>query len=1133
MELELKFDPITGKLRLVVGGCRTISEVSLGKWLNETSNLFITNLQQQLTFATYDEETNIWTLNVDTVVSQIDSTMIYNLLEGTFDEINQEITNLSQQVENFGITYSQIQGALVFKEDKIVLGTTAQYWRGDKTWQTLNTSVVPEGSNQYFTTARARAALSQGQGITYDPNTGIISANPSQIVDPGSVQNAVAAMLVNSPTASWNTSGGQVSLTINLSSFTTSQLAEGSNLYWTQARFDNAFSAKTTSQLAEGSNLYFTVARARTAFSAGPGIYISPSGVISTTGIAGGGSLDVEQVQDIIGAMLTSSPSLAWLYNDSSGTLFANVRLNPFTTDDLDEGTSNLYYTDARARAAIDVTGGLLTYNSTTGVIGLTADAFDSRYVQLAGSYANPTWITSLALSKITGLTAALDGREPTITAGTTAQYWRGDKTWQTLNTSVVPEGTNLYYTDLRARLAISVDGGVLSYNPTTGVIYLDPAPEAYDARYVRVSAFYSNPSWITSLDISKITGLTAALDGREPTITAGTTAQYWRGDKAWVTLNTTAVPEGSNQYFTTARARDAISVDGGILSYIDGIIYLYDYSFDDSYVRLDGSYANPSWITSLAWSKITGAPTISGTTNYVSKFTGANTLGNSQIFDNGINVLIASVVDNTFAKLQTPNISLGVNQWNYSSEGTQRLYYVNGGGAFYKVPLGSVHGFRFGDKELMTIYGSVSATDLYLGAENTSSRINLYFLNASGSTLSSSNRIAVLANESNSDINLFDYDGTTFRNWIKTVASTNQLQLSNSLYVNYGGDVGIGTTTPTQKLHVNEGFILSKRSGDARVQVDDGNQTWSIASGQAGAGIFSLVQENVAIRLAAFNNGQFRFNAYTTPSSFTGTAAGMLAFDSSGNVISRDNVRSDSANDGRYTQFGHTHPIANITGLQAALDGKSNNGHNHDDRYYTEGELNTSGAGGSVHWDNISNKPGSFNPNSHNHDDRYYTESESDGRYTQFGHNHDDRYYTEGELNTSGGGGSVHWNNVSNKPFILTSESDPTGVSAVGFSWDSAETLRINVNLNNGVNKQGTVNLHNHFAVLDGGYYNTFYSVNSFNSTVVFGDGIVTHSSNKKWKLAEAVSLGYSPTPSTTALKVQIDGTDYFVLIA
>lgn len=43
------------------------------------------------------------------------------------------------------------------------------------------------------------------------------------------------------------------------------------------------------------------------------------------------------------------------------------------STDDLPEGTTNLYYTTARARGAISVTGPL-SYNSNTGVIGLGID---------------------------------------------------------------------------------------------------------------------------------------------------------------------------------------------------------------------------------------------------------------------------------------------------------------------------------------------------------------------------------------------------------------------------------------------------------------------------------------------------------------------------------------------------------------------------------------------------------------------------------------------------------------------------------------------------------------------------------------------------------------------------------------
>lgn len=47
---------------------------------------------------------------------------------------------------------------------------------------------------------------------------------------------------------------------------TTSDIAEGTNLYYTQGRFDSAFSAKSTSNLSEGSNLYYTQARFDSAF---------------------------------------------------------------------------------------------------------------------------------------------------------------------------------------------------------------------------------------------------------------------------------------------------------------------------------------------------------------------------------------------------------------------------------------------------------------------------------------------------------------------------------------------------------------------------------------------------------------------------------------------------------------------------------------------------------------------------------------------------------------------------------------------------------------------------------------------------------------------------------------------------
>lgn len=51
-------------------------------------------------------------------------------------------------------------------------------------------------------------------------------------------------------------------------SSTTSDLTEGSNLYYTAARFNSAFSGKTTADLTEGSNLYYTDARVKSAAAA-------------------------------------------------------------------------------------------------------------------------------------------------------------------------------------------------------------------------------------------------------------------------------------------------------------------------------------------------------------------------------------------------------------------------------------------------------------------------------------------------------------------------------------------------------------------------------------------------------------------------------------------------------------------------------------------------------------------------------------------------------------------------------------------------------------------------------------------------------------------------------------------------
>jgi hypothetical protein len=91
----------------------------------------------------------------------------------------------------------------------------------------------------------------------------------------------------------------------------------------------------------------------------------------------------------------------------------------------------------------------------------------------------------------------------------------------------------------------------------------------------------------------------------------------------------------------------------------------LADSGIDDINVIVStGSYANPAWITSLAWTKITGAPsgivTGTGTTNYLPKFTGASTIGNSNIQDNGS--LVSVAVATTFSSIVTVSDLLTIN---------------------------------------------------------------------------------------------------------------------------------------------------------------------------------------------------------------------------------------------------------------------------------------------------------------------------------------------------------------------------------------------------------------------------------------------------------------------------------------
>jgi hypothetical protein len=173
--------------------------------------------------------------------------------------------------------------------------------------------------------------------------------------------------------------------------------------------------------------------------------------------------------------------------NGSSLALGGTLTLD---TDDIGEGSTNLYYTDARSRAA-------LSGNASTGLV-----------------YNNGTGILSLASIPNTSLTNS------NVTINGTSIALGGSATFSTTD---IDEGSNLYYTDARARAAISGDASTgFSYNNSTGVGSLSSIPNSSlsnNSITINGSAIALGGSVSTSFNVSDGSTSSAVSDGSTLTV--------------------------------------------------------------------------------------------------------------------------------------------------------------------------------------------------------------------------------------------------------------------------------------------------------------------------------------------------------------------------------------------------------------------------------------------------------------------------------------------------------------------------------------------------------------------------------------------------------------------------------------
>jgi len=213
-----------------------------------------------------------------------------------------------------------------------------------------------------------------------------------------------------------------------------------------------------------------------------------------------------------------------------------------YNTDLVTEGSTNLYYTNARARAAFSANvGSALTYNSSTG-----------RYTLLAADSGTAGYLTASDWN-------AFNNKQNSFGTGTTSQFLRGDLVWAAPPTPFLYELPDVTY------VGTPSNGQVLTYRfgewrnetPTSGV----PT-----SRTLTINGVGYDLSADRSWSVGTVTSVSASSPlsssgGTNPTITISAAGSSSSGFLTSIDWNT------FNNKVSTAQLANYLPLTGGTLS--------------------------------------------------------------------------------------------------------------------------------------------------------------------------------------------------------------------------------------------------------------------------------------------------------------------------------------------------------------------------------------------------------------------------------------------------------------------------------------------------------------------------------------------------------------------------------------
>lgn len=379
-------------------------------------------------------------------------------------------------------------------------------------------------------------------------------------------------------------------------------------------------------------------------------------------------------------------------------------------TDEITEGSTNLYFTNARARGAVSVTDsggdGSLSYNNSTGVFTFTGpSASDVRAHFSAGTgititngavavdstIATKTYADNAAT---TAVAAVIDSSPDALnTLNELAAALNDDANFSTTITTSI--GTKLNSSAVSAfGLTLVDDADAATARTTLGLgTAATTAASAYATAAQGTKADNALPAANVSVfggtlidDADAAAARTTLGLGTAATTAASAYATAAQGTKADAALpsadfnstfdtrlgtkSTTNLTEGTNLYFTTARARDAISAGTGI-SITNGAISTTITQYTDALARAAISVTDSGGDGSLSYNNTTGVITFTGPSAsdvraHFSAGTGItitngavavdSTIATKTYADNAATTAVANVIDTAPEALNTLN---------------------------------------------------------------------------------------------------------------------------------------------------------------------------------------------------------------------------------------------------------------------------------------------------------------------------------------------------------------------------------------------------------------------------------------------------------------------------------------------